>query len=84
MNNILRPIVECAGYQVVALGSIDPADIDVVIASDDVPEIAAGEGAEVLKLRAQPDADDGDDSIYRYDRAALLAALGRSAARRKG
>ena len=84
MDNILRPIIESAGYQVVALGSVDPADIDVVIASDDEPEIVAGEGAEMLKLRARPNADDGDDSIYRYDRAALLAALGRSAARRRG
>ena len=73
MKNMLRPIVEAAGYRVVALDSEAAADVDLVI--DARPDAAAPEGgkAKLLKLRATPDGD--DDSIYRYDRAGLLMAL---------
>ena len=72
MQNMLRPIVEAAGYRVV--GDKDDCDADLVIVSDDVrrPEKKAGR---VLVLRNDPECADGSDSIYRYDRAALIHAL---------
>jgi two-component system chemotaxis sensor kinase CheA len=74
MENILRPIVESAGYSVCA----DPAAADIVIAraEDDVT------ATEVIRIRSSLDlAHENDDSIYRYDRAALLSALSRRTAK---
>ena len=73
MQNMLRPIVEAAGYRVI--GSSDPAEADLVIASagTDAPE---GDSASTIWLRATPEAKSKKDrSIYRYDRAGLLIAL---------
>jgi two-component system chemotaxis sensor kinase CheA len=75
MQNMLRPIVETAGYRVV--GEDDECTADLVIASEDeevrVPE---GESARLIRLRASPETSgDADGSIYRYDRAGLLMAL---------
>ena len=82
MHNMLRPIVESAGYRVVDSGDAQAAD--VVIASADAEPPQGAEGR-LLKIRSQPDrAHDNDDSIYRYDRAGLLAALSRSVSDRKG
>ena len=70
MQNMLRPIVEAAGYRVV--GDDDDGEADLVIA-------AQGEkidGANTIYLRAEPEPKSKkDDSIYRYDRAGLLMAL---------
>ena len=73
MQNMLRPMVEAAGYVVV--GDEHEGDADLVIA-------AAGQAvpADVAKrtiwLRSEPDAvGKKDSSIYRYDRAGLLMAL---------
>jgi two-component system chemotaxis sensor kinase CheA len=82
MDNILRPMVESAGYRVVREGDAGAGDADVVIASTEAeaPAIAG----KLLKIRSRPElTDEHDDSIYRYDRAGLLAALSRSAAARK-
>ncbi len=72
MQNMLRPMVEAAGYIVVAEG----ADLiaDLVITSHGQPPLAS-DGARVLSIAADPDAADGKDTIYRYDRAGLLFAL---------
>jgi two-component system chemotaxis sensor kinase CheA len=72
MQNMLRPIVEAAGYRVVGEGD-DPADL--VIASQGSP--VTGEGAgQTIWLRSEAEASGKkDQSIYRYDRAALLMAL---------
>lgn len=75
MENILRPIVETAGYRVVREGEVPADEVDVTIASADAspPANAAGK---LLRLRSIPDTEGaGDDSIYRYDRAGLLLAL---------
>ncbi|HEY9554665.1 chemotaxis protein CheA [Allosphingosinicella sp.] len=84
MEHILRPIVESAGYRVVAADEPQAAEADVVIASADA-EIGSVNGGKVLKIRAHLDpANENDDSIYRYDRAGLLSALStRAAIRRK-
>jgi two-component system, chemotaxis family, sensor kinase CheA len=82
MDNILRPIVESAGYRVVAADEAETADVVIVSAEGAPPQGAEGK---LLKIRSQPGlAHETDDSIYRYDRAGLLAALSRSAAGRKG
>jgi two-component system chemotaxis sensor kinase CheA len=71
MQNMLRPIVEAAGYLVI--GESDELIPDLVIASDNNPVEAAG-GAKTIVLRSDPEGQD-DETIYRYDRAGLLMAL---------
>jgi two-component system chemotaxis sensor kinase CheA len=73
MQNMLRPIVEAAGYRVV--GDADECEADLVIASkgSEVPEDQA---KKTIWLRTDPEASGKkDESIYRYDRAGLLMAL---------
>ncbi len=72
MQNMLRPIVEAAGY--VVIGESDDLLPDLVIRSDGAPPRATGD-AQVLTLASDPDAADGTASIYRYDRAGLMIAL---------
>jgi two-component system chemotaxis sensor kinase CheA len=71
MQNMLRPIVEAAGYLVI--GENDELIPDLVIASDGKP-VEAAKGARTIVLRSDPEGPD-EDSIYRYDRAGLLMAL---------
>jgi two-component system chemotaxis sensor kinase CheA len=80
MQNMLRPMIEAAGYRVVADDSADQADL--LIASKGAK---AGEESarRTIWLRSEPEpAGKKDDSIYRYDRAGLLMAL-KSAGGRK-
>jgi two-component system chemotaxis sensor kinase CheA len=73
MQNMLRPIVEAAGYRVV--GDEHQGAADLVIASQgaELPEEVA---KKAIWLRAEPEASGKkDESIYRYDRAGLLMAL---------
>jgi len=78
MRDVLRPIIEQAGYRVGFAGDADGTAPAVAILSVD----REGETAEfpssapVIRLRATPDerAAPGD-SIYRYDRRGLIAAL---------
>ncbi|WP_037501700.1 chemotaxis protein CheA [Sphingomonas jaspsi] len=72
MQNMLRPIVEAAGYAVI--GESDEADADITIVSDGT-KVEGDRSGKVLRLATNPDAADGADSIYRYDRAGLLIAL---------
>jgi two-component system chemotaxis sensor kinase CheA len=81
MQNMLRPIVEAAGYLVIGEADELAADITIVSHGRDVEP---KEGGRILRLATDPDAADGADSIYRYDRAGLLLALkSASAGRRK-
>jgi two-component system chemotaxis sensor kinase CheA len=75
MDNMLKPVVESAGYRVVRSGEpgSDAADIVILAEDEDAPP-AAGE-ARVVRLRSEPSGRK-DGSIHRYDRAALLGALG--------
>ena len=73
MQNLLRPIVEAAGYRVVP--DTDEYEVDLAILSEvsDSPDVLA---ARTIRLRSDPEpASKKDDSIYRYDREALLTAL---------
>ncbi|HEX8414388.1 MAG TPA: chemotaxis protein CheW, partial [Sphingomicrobium sp.] len=73
MQNMLRPIVESAGYRVV--DEDDECVADVVIASEEFDGPQSGEGR-LIRLRSTLEtAGDADSSIYRYDRAGLLMAL---------
>ncbi len=71
MQSMLRPIIESAGYLVIAEG--DDLIPDVVIATGQAP---AGDrhSERTLVLREDPDGSD-DGSVYRYDRDGLLSAL---------
>lgn len=82
---ILRPLVEAAGYTVLIGAGEASARPDVVIDSGAGPGGAAVAGdVPVVRLRNAPlPAGGGDNSIYRYDRRGLLAALGEVAAARR-
>jgi two-component system, chemotaxis family, sensor kinase CheA len=70
MQNMLRPIVEAAGYTVI--GHEDEATADLVIVSQG----ETVDGARAIYLRSDPEPKNKrDESIYRYDRAGLLMAL---------
>jgi two-component system chemotaxis sensor kinase CheA len=70
MQNMLRPIVEAAGYRVI--GDEEEGEADLVIAAQGEKTDAAN----AIYLRTEPEPKNKkDDSIYRYDRAGLLMAL---------
>jgi two-component system chemotaxis sensor kinase CheA len=73
MQNMLRPMVEAAGYRVVSEADEYEVDLAILSFASAAPASAA---ARVIRLRSEPDpASPKDDTIYRYDRAALLTAL---------
>ena len=73
MQNMLRPIVEAAGYRVV--GDEHEGDADLVIAAQGA-ELADDAAKQTIWLREEPEgAGKKDESIYRYDRAGVLMAL---------
>jgi two-component system chemotaxis sensor kinase CheA len=79
MQNMLRPIVEAVGYRVVS--EADEIEADLAIVSEASTESSA---ACTIRLRAEPDpASEKDETIYRYDRAALLMALKSAGAGRR-
>jgi two-component system chemotaxis sensor kinase CheA len=73
MDAILRPLIESAGYTVVASGAPGSEAATVVISGAEASETPAPEGARLVRVRAAPEGD--GDSVHRYDREALLAAL---------
>jgi len=80
MENMLRPMIEGLGYCVIADEPGVAADIRIVSAEEE-PAVADPAGA-VLRIRSSPERNGKkDDSIYRYDRAALIGALSRGAAK---
>jgi two-component system chemotaxis sensor kinase CheA len=77
-REILKPLLEAAGYRVGFGTSADAGAAAVVLASSD----AAGEGtAPVIRLRSEMDGVE-EGSVYRYDRVGLLAEIERQVARR--
>jgi len=73
MEHILRPLIESLGYEVVSGAAA--TDCDIAIASDEGAP-AASSAADIIRIRSRPErAGQNDNSIYRYDRAALLSAL---------
>jgi two-component system chemotaxis sensor kinase CheA len=80
MQNMLRPIVEAAGY--IVIGEKDELAADITIVSQG-REISSEDAGKILRLATDPDAVNGEDSIYRYDRAGLLMALKSASAGRR-
>ncbi|MDD3799385.1 MAG: chemotaxis protein CheA [Novosphingobium sp.] len=72
-QDFLRPLVEAAGYRVI--GETDETEADIAIAAREA-EGPVPQGARAIWLRATPEATpDMADTIYRYDREGLMAAL---------
>jgi len=70
MQNMLRPMVEAAGYRVVGDEHDGNPDLVIAVQGDKV------DAANAIYLRAEPEPKNKrDQSIYRYDRAGLLMAL---------
>lgn len=73
-RTILSPLVEAAGYRIVSEGEDEEADVAIVL--DEVAEAAPVTARSVIRLRQDiADESGSPDSIYRYDRDGLLAAL---------
>jgi two-component system chemotaxis sensor kinase CheA len=73
MQNMLRPLVEAAGYRVVDDAENEAADLVIACLGEELPEHASHK---TIWLRPEPEAASKKDfSIYRYDRAGLLMAL---------
>jgi two-component system, chemotaxis family, sensor kinase CheA len=71
MDSFLRPAVEAAGYRCVS--TLAPGEqAAVALAMDDADAVPDG-ATPVVRLRRSPAGP--DNSIYRYDRAGLLAAM---------
>ncbi|HYJ52702.1 MAG TPA: chemotaxis protein CheW, partial [Allosphingosinicella sp.] len=77
IDAMLRPLVESLGYRIVP--AREGVSADILILSEDSSQEAPASAGQVVRLRSQPEAA-GGDSIYRYDRAALIGALSRGAA----
>lgn len=74
LQDFLRPLVESAGYQVV--DEADAADADVAVTLADHAAASSLQAARAIHLRSTPEPGSADEgTIYRYDRAAVLAAL---------
>ncbi len=77
MTNMLEPLIESLGYRVVAAG--EGVRADILIASAEGPDQQGVTAAEILKIRCAPEqSGENDNSIYRYDRQALVSALTRN------
>ncbi|HEX8481205.1 MAG TPA: chemotaxis protein CheW [Allosphingosinicella sp.] len=71
MDSILRPLVESAGYTVVASGEPGSEGAAIVIAGAEECEAAAPTGARIVRIKAEAEGE----GVHRYDREAVLAAL---------
>lgn len=81
VRNMLRPIVEGAGYRVIGLEAEESADLLIAWASDHAGQQPVSADGRVLWLSSHPDTPANENSIYRYDRAGLLVALRDAAAK---
>jgi two-component system chemotaxis sensor kinase CheA len=80
IDAMLRPLVESLGYRIIA--AREGVSADILILSEDSGAEAPVAAGQVVRLRSRLEPA-GEDSIYRYDRAALIGALSRGAARGK-
>ncbi|MDE0878449.1 MAG: chemotaxis protein CheW [Sphingomonas bacterium] len=77
LTNFLKPVIEASGYRCVTQLSRGETAM-VALAMTDVA-VPANDGGALVRLRLGRDpVGPHDDSIYRYDRPALQAALARS------
>ncbi|MBB5715368.1 chemotaxis protein CheA [Sphingomonas aerophila] len=84
MDQFLRPTLEAAGYRCVAAAPAGqrPA-IALSLASGERGAGANDPGVPVVRLRRERAAAREDTTVYRYDRAALLAAMADTIATRR-
>ncbi len=84
MRDVLRPIVEQAGYRVSYDAEVSGSESAVmVLAGERQPEPAQSGASPVIRLRATADETASSaGSIYRYDRYGLIAALAAAHGRR--
>ena len=79
-RTILGPLVESAGYRVV--GAENTSEDAISIVFEDIYEVAQALDdpikGPVIRLRDHPDAPSHENTIYRYDRDALVSALRRA------
>ncbi|MBX9815698.1 MAG: chemotaxis protein CheA [Sphingomonas sp.] len=71
MENFLRPVLEASGYRVAT--TPPKGETPAVVLAMEGEEVAAS--APVVRLRGEVGPGRRGDSVYRYDRAALLAAV---------
>ena len=77
-GNFLAPILQNAGYRVVSEGSDEAADVLLCLADESGAYAPATGEVPVIRLRSSVAAvSPDDDTVYRYDRGALLEALRR-------
>ena len=69
MAGFLAPVIQRAGYRVTVEAAPGDGDVTVLAMEDD--EVAVPPGGTVVRLSDRPDAG----GVFRYDRAAVLAAL---------
>lgn len=77
-ENFLAPLLRSAGYRVAAATTEDNEIPDVLLclADDSAETVAVGDAVPVIRLRTAAAATGpDDDTVYRYDRQALLDAL---------
>lgn len=76
-RDVLQPLVEAAGYRVLAGQDAAAAgEADIAIVLDDAPARIAPQSRRVIRLRSGREAAQGsEDTIYRNDADALRAAL---------
>ncbi len=73
MQNMLRPMIEAAGYRIIDDADEEKADVVIAAVGEELPPEGFGK---TIWLRTDPETTDKkDQSIYRYDRAGLLVAL---------
>lgn len=83
-RQVLAPLVESAGYQVIYPNGDAPMLADVTIVTDHQPDIVGRSSGAILHLRSSADPIGApEDSIWRYDRSALTNSLRKLRSERK-
>ncbi|CAN5334814.1 hypothetical protein BH09PSE4_BH09PSE4_21600 [soil metagenome] len=77
MSNVLKPVLEAAGYRVATAGT---GETPAVVLAMEEDAVALDTPAPVVRLRRKKAGSEG--SIYRYDREGVVAALAAAGGRR--
>jgi len=81
VREILRPLLDAAGYDAQFVAGEEGVPDLVIDATADGAVAEQGLGAPIIRLRATPERQaEDDESIFRYDRAELFAAIERKLA----
>ncbi|MET4896952.1 chemotaxis protein CheW [Sphingomonadaceae bacterium jetA1] len=74
MDRFLRPVLEAHGYRCVLTAPSDGAAAVRLVLEDEAIAVAPSD-TPVVRLRRDREAPPNADSVYRYDRSAVIAAL---------